>query len=76
MSKNDEAAPRSVRGRQLACTVCRHTQFYSRSYLLNTRVASFFNFDWANRSALTYVCEQCGHIMWFAADPDHPDHQE
>jgi len=44
--------------------------------LLNTRVASFFNFDWANRSALTYVCEQCGHILWFAADPDHPDHQE
>ena len=42
-----------------------------REYLLNTRAASFFNFDWANKAALTYICEQCGHIMWFADDTEH-----
>jgi len=66
MSNDKEAAPRSVRGRQLACPICRGTEFYSREYLLNTRAATFFNFDWANKSAVTYLCDQCGHIMWFA----------
>ena len=42
-------------------------------YLLNTRAASFFNFDWANRAALTYICEQCGHILWFADDVEDED---
>lgn len=73
MSRDTEAAPRSVRGRQLACPVCRHTQFYTRGYLLNTRAATFFNFDWANKAALTYICEQCGHILWFAADAERED---
>ncbi|MCX6538223.1 MAG: DNA-binding protein [Acidobacteria bacterium] len=68
MSHDNEAAPRSVRGRQLACPICKGTQFFTRAYLLNTRVATFFNFDWANRSAHTFICEQCGHIMWFAAE--------
>ena len=68
MGNDEEAAPRSVGGRQLVCPVCKHTEFYSRGYLLNTRLATFFNVDWANRSALTYVCEHCGHILWFAAD--------
>ena len=53
MSNDKEAAPRSVRGRQLGCPVCKHTQFYTREYLLNTRAATFFNFDWANKAALT-----------------------
>jgi C4-type Zn-finger protein len=70
MSKDKEAAPRSIRGRHLACPVCRHTQFYTREYLLNTRAATFFNFDWANKSALTYICEQCGHILWFADETE------
>jgi predicted nucleic-acid-binding Zn-ribbon protein len=65
-----EAAPRSIRGRQLVCPVCRHTEFYSREYLLNTRLATFFKVDWANRAANTYVCGQCGHIMWFTAEAD------
>jgi hypothetical protein len=70
MAKNDEAAPRSVRGRQLVCPICRHTQFYARDYLLNTRAATFFNFDWANRASATYICEHCSHILWFMDDPE------
>jgi C4-type Zn-finger protein len=73
MSRDSEAAPRSIHGRQLACPVCKHTQFYTRDYLLNTRAATFFNFDWANRAAATYICEQCSHILWFLDDPDGGD---
>ena len=73
MGGDNEAAPRSVRGRQIMCPVCRHTQFYTREYLLNTRAATFFIFDWANRAAVTYICEQCGHILWFAGEPDNED---
>mgnify|MGYP001163297776 FL=1 len=65
-----EAAPRSIRGMQLQCPVCRHTQFYAREYLLNTRLATFFNVDWANRSASAFICERCAHILWFKGDPE------
>lgn len=60
-----EATTRIVGGRPLKCPICGHNRFHSRAYLLNTRAATFFNFDWANRSATTYVCETCGHILWF-----------
>ncbi len=70
---DEEAAPRSIRGRQLVCPVCRHTEFFSREYLLNTRLATFFKVDWANHAATTYVCGQCGHIMWFATESDQMD---
>lgn len=52
------------------CPVCRHTQFFTRDYLLNTRAATFFNFDWVNRAAATYICEQCSHILWFMDEPE------
>ena len=32
---------------------------------LNTAVATFFNFDWANKTAQCYVCDGCGYIHWF-----------
>jgi hypothetical protein len=70
MANDDEAAPRSVRGRQLVCPICRHTQFYARDYLLNTRAATFFNLDWANRASAAYICEHCSHILWFMDDPE------
>lgn len=69
MGGDNDAAPRSIRGRQLVCPVCKHTQFYTRDYLLNTRAAAFFNFVWVNRATSTYICEQCSHILWFMDDP-------
>ena len=36
-----------------------------RNSLLNTRAATFFNFDWANDEATNYICAQCGYIFWF-----------
>jgi hypothetical protein len=49
----------------LKCQVCTHDRFLTRTALLNTAGASFFGFDWANRSATCYVCESCGYVHWF-----------
>ena len=54
-----------VAGVDLTCQVCRHDEFWHREAQLNTAVASFFDFDWANATASCYVCDRCGHIHWF-----------
>jgi hypothetical protein len=51
--------------RRLTCPVCAGTHFHERNSLLNTRAATFFNFDWANKEATNYICAQCGYIFWF-----------
>jgi rubredoxin len=50
---------------RLTCQVCGGTHFTTRNSLLNTRSATFFNFDWANKEATNYICAQCGFIFWF-----------
>lgn len=54
-----------VKGNALICPVCKGIYFYSREAQLNTAVASFFNLDWANKTATCFVCENCTHISWF-----------
>jgi DNA-directed RNA polymerase subunit RPC12/RpoP len=54
-----------VKGRRVTCPVCGHDRFWTRDSLLNTRMVTFFGFDWANQSATNYVCNECGHILWF-----------
>lgn len=54
-----------INGQQLQCLVCRYDRFRKREAQLNTAVASFFNFDWANQTGLCYVCAKCGYIHWF-----------
>ncbi len=58
----------SVGGKPLACGVCGNTTFHERDSLLNTRLATFFNFDWANAAAINYICTRCGYIHWFWGD--------
>jgi predicted nucleic-acid-binding Zn-ribbon protein len=55
----------SVFGRRLACVVCGNATFHERDSLLNTRLSTFFNLDWANAAATNYICTQCGYIHWF-----------
>lgn len=55
----------SVKGKKLKCTICSHDAFYYRKAQLNTRLASLFDVDWANKSAHCYTCENCTHIEWF-----------
>lgn len=54
-----------VLNKPLHCLVCAHDEFEQRSALLNTSAATFFGFDWANRSANCFVCNRCGYIHWF-----------
>jgi len=55
-------------GQKLKCSICEHDRFWSRRTLMNTRAFSFFDFDWANRTAVNYVCDKCGFIFWFFED--------
>lgn len=57
-------------GKKLICPICEHDRFSSRKSLLNTRGASFFNLDWANKTATNYTCEECGYIYWFLDKKD------
>jgi uncharacterized Zn finger protein (UPF0148 family) len=50
----------------IECPICHHDRFWQQETLLNTRAATFFGFDWANRGADTRICRRCSHVMWFA----------
>ena len=60
-----KSAPVLVLDKPLHCVVCENTSFEERKAQLNTKVASFFDFDWANPEATCYVCDRCGYIHWF-----------
>ncbi len=60
-----EAVHVEIQGKPLRCEICHNDSFWRREALLNTAVATFFNFDWANAKALCYVCDGCGYIHWF-----------
>jgi hypothetical protein len=63
-----EAEKQIIKGIQLHCEICKHDRFWHRQAQLNTAVATFFKFDWANASADCFVCEKCGYIHWFLPD--------
>ena len=52
-------------GKRLTCVVCGGTHFHERNSLLNTRAATFFRLDWANKEAANFICTNCGYIFWF-----------
>ena len=57
--------PLVIDGREIQCPMCQYNRFWTRRTLMNSRGASFFNFDWANKAADNYICERCGHVLWF-----------
>jgi transcription elongation factor Elf1 len=61
----DEGKEFEVLGKQLTCPICAHTRLTTRRSLPNTRVLTFLELDWANRRATNFVCENCGHVLWF-----------
>jgi predicted nucleic-acid-binding Zn-ribbon protein len=63
--KKAEPQTIEVMGEELKCPICRNNLFWTRSAQLNTSVATFFNLDWANKSATCFVCSNCTHISWF-----------
>lgn len=68
MSQSNDPQPITIRNHDLNCPVCSNNLFWTRQAQLNTAVASFFNLDWANKSATCFVCSECTHISWFLED--------
>ena len=58
-----------VGGSEVSCPQCRNDRFHEGQAQLNTAAMSLMNLDWANKSATTLVCSQCGFICWFADSP-------
>lgn len=59
----------TVADNELRCSICGSFLFWERSAQMNTAVAAFFGLSWANRSATCYVCDLCGHVLWFLEQP-------
>jgi len=60
-----EPEPAYILGNPLKCSICGYARFWQRKAQLHTGIATFFNLEWANRSANCFVCEHCGYIYWF-----------
>lgn len=54
-----------IKGNEVKCPICSHDKFRDKKTLMNTVGLSFFGFDWANKEAQNYICEECGHVLWF-----------
>ncbi|SES87690.1 hypothetical protein SAMN05660297_00816 [Natronincola peptidivorans] len=63
MSKHEEKL--IVEGKEIFCPICGYDKYWTRETLMNTAGASFLGFDWANKAAMNYVCNQCGYVLWF-----------
>lgn len=66
---DQESQTLEIKGRKVACPICGHDRFWTRETLMNTGLATFFGFDWANQAAMNYVCYECGHVLWFLSGP-------
>ena len=53
----------------ISCPHCGNNQFVQRRALLNTPGMTFFDLDWANKTATILVCSRCTHIHWFFDPP-------
>ena len=51
--------------RKFVCQICGNALFWRREGQLNTSLATFLNFDWANPSAVCVICSECGYVHWF-----------
>lgn len=65
MSKEKIISKHKIAGAVLECPICKHDEFWTRRTLMNTPGMTLFGLDWANKSALNYVCSSCGHVLWF-----------
>jgi len=54
-----------IGGKQVPCPICGETAFAARKIMLNTRKLTFFNLDFLNKTATTYRCLRCSHLLWF-----------
>ncbi len=60
----------SAGGRAVTCPQCGAAGFAEGSAQLNTAGLTFLGLDWANKSATTLACTNCGRIQWFLKRPE------
>jgi ribosomal protein S27E len=60
----------SVAGRPVRCPHCAGENFLLGTAQLNTPGMEFVNLGWANSTATTVVCGECGNIQWFSQKPE------
>lgn len=65
MPKKPESKRVEINRIKLKCPVCQHDKFWERKTLMNTKGMTFFKLDWANKEAQNYICDNCGHVLWF-----------
>jgi hypothetical protein len=70
MSEGPRGDRYSVAGQPVTCAHCHGDLFIEGRAQLNTAGMTFLNLDWANRSAATLACTECGRIEWFLSDPE------
>jgi predicted nucleic-acid-binding Zn-ribbon protein len=58
-----------VAGRVLTCLICGHARFNKREAQLHTSGMTFINLDFLNACYVAVVCDKCGFIHWFVANP-------
>ena len=57
-------------GRTIMCPLCGGDRFVLGHAQLNTAGMTLFGLDWANRSATTLACAECGRLEWFLQPPE------
>lgn len=56
--------------KKVTCPHCNEDVFAEGTAQLNTWGMTLLSLDWANRSATTLACTQCGHVQWFLKRPE------
>lgn len=54
-----------VNGHPLVCPHCKGESFTAAKAQLNTKWMTFFDLDFLNKEASTYICNDCGRVEWF-----------
>lgn len=67
---NAETGRYQAAGKAVRCAHCEGETFDAGRAQLNTAVASAMKLDWANPTAHTLACENCGLIAWFTKAPE------
>lgn len=62
---SEEPRPCERSGHLLTCPICGGQKFWRKEAQLNSKIASFLEFDWLNRSGDCYIWKECRHIIWF-----------
>lgn len=58
-----------VADQEIRCPHCGGNEFAEGRAQLNTPLLSFFDLDWANRTAHVLTCLGCSRLEWFLEPP-------